>query len=229
MLHRPILVAVAVGLVATPVALAAKPPVKPPKPASKQTLSLDASATAITFTQASTLSGRLTGGKTGGVTVRLEQDRTGFLGDAYAATGLTARTASNGGYSFSVKPTVNTIYRVVAAVSPAVTSGGKTVRVRPLLGLTVSDTTPRAGALVRFSGTVRPPHDRRVVLIQRRTSTGTWGTVGRSTLRAATTGAGRSVYGRSLKVSRSGTYRVRLAAHADNLAGSSRTVTLTVG
>jgi hypothetical protein len=73
----------------------------------------------------------------------------------------------------------------VALTSPQVISGAKTVRVRPQVGITASDTTPTAGALVRFSGSVRPSHDGSVVLIQRRTSTGTWGTVGRSTLGAA--------------------------------------------
>jgi hypothetical protein len=226
-LHRTIATTIAVGLIATPVALAAKPP--KPTPTVKNAVTLTTSATSLTFTQAVTLSGKLTGGKTGGITVKLELDKTGFLGDKFDGTGLTAKTTSNGSYSFSVKPSANTIYRVVALTSPQVISGAKTVRVRPQVGLTVSDTTPKAGALVRFSGSVRPAHDRRVVLIQRRTSTGTWGTVGRSTLRAATTGLGKSVYAQSLKVSKSGLYRVKLAAHGDHLAGISRTVTLTVG
>jgi hypothetical protein len=226
-LHRTIATTIAVGLIATPVAFAAKP-TKPTPPTSKIAVSLTTSATAITFTQAVTLKGKLTGGKTGGVIVKLELDKTGFLGDKFDGTALTAKTSSNGNFSFAVKPSANTIYRVVALTSPQVISGAKTVRVRPQVGITASDTTPKAGALVRFSGSVRPSHDGSVVLIQRRTSTGTWGTIGRSTLRAASTGLGKSVYAKSLKVSKSGFYRVKLAAHDDHLTGVSRTVALVV-
>ena len=48
------------------------------------------------------------------------------------------------------------------------------VRVSPLVGLRVSDTTPSAGQRVRFRGTVRPPHDGTRVAIQRKRADGTW-------------------------------------------------------
>jgi hypothetical protein len=47
------------------------------------------------------LKGKLAGGKTGGVIVKLELDKTGFLGDKFDGTALTAKTSSNGSYSFN--------------------------------------------------------------------------------------------------------------------------------
>ena len=70
------------------------------------------------------------GGTAGGVTIRLEADATLPLGDKFAPTGATTTTSPSGQFSFSVKPTVNTQYRVVAQASPAVTSGARLISVR---------------------------------------------------------------------------------------------------
>ena len=94
---------------------------------------------------------------------------------------------NNGSFAFTLRPARTTQYRVVAQASPPVTSGGRLVSVRPLVGLVIADTTPRAGARVRFRGTVRPEHDGATALIQRRSSTGRFVTVARATLRDAGT------------------------------------------
>ncbi|MBW3608940.1 MAG: hypothetical protein KY463_11395 [Actinobacteria bacterium] len=215
-------VSLALAVALAPAAVAAKPA----KPAPASALTIAAKPTIIVFSGATTLSGRLSGAKVDGVKVRLEQDTTRPYGDSYTATGTTALTASNGRYTFGVKPLVNTRYRVVAQASPPVASPATLVRVRIRVGLNVSDTTPARGRLVRFSGSASPAHDGRTAYIQRRSATGRFITVGRTTLRDA--GSTRSTYSRRLRVSRNGVYRVKVVGDADHINGFSRLRSLTV-
>ena len=201
---------------------------KPDKPAKgTQAVSLDAKPNPVVFGAATTLSGRLTGGSTGGVTVRLEQDTTLPLGDTFTPAGATATTAANGTYSFSVRPAQNTQYRVTAQASPPVTSAPRLVNVRIRVGFRLSDRTPSRGARVRFSGSVLPAHDGRTALIQRRSATGRFVTVARTLLRDA--GDERSTYSRRIRVFRDGVYRVKVAGDADHVNGFSRRRTIDVG
>ena len=194
---------------------------------------LDARPSTVVFGSATTLSGRLSGGRVSGVTVRLEADDVRPYGDSYkavaSATGAPVSATSDqaGKFSFSLRPQRTTQYRVVAQASPPVTSTGRLVLVRPLVGLVVSDRTPRSGSLVRFRGTVRPPHDARTVLIQRRSPTGRFVTVARARLRDA--GTVFSSYSRRIRVRRDGAYRVKLPGDADHVNGFSRVRTLDVG
>ena len=207
-------------------AAAAQSPKKPPKPPTGATgITIAAKPTVVVFTGATTLSGKLAGAKAG-VVVRLEQDNTRPYGDAYTATGNQAAAGNNGMYSFSVKPLLNTQYRVVAQASPPVTSAATLVRVRMRVGLSVSDLTPRRGSLVRFSGSVSPAHDGRTVSIQRRSPSGRFMTVARTTLRDA--GEAKSTYSRRVRVSRDGVYRVKVAGDADHINGISRLRTVAV-
>ncbi|HEX6389962.1 MAG TPA: hypothetical protein VFZ89_10955, partial [Solirubrobacteraceae bacterium] len=121
---------------------------------------------------------------------------------------------------------VNTRYRVVAATSPTVTSAIVTVSVAYRVGLAVSDSTPRRGTRVRFSGSVGPRKDGATAFIQKRRSDGRFVTVARATLTQAT--ATRSAYVRRVLINRSGVYRVRVSGDASHVAGISRTRTITV-
>ena len=214
------------------VALAAAPAVapaqgnKPPKPPKgTAAVTLDARPTTVVFGSATTLSGKLNGTASDqNVVVRIEADDTAPYGDSYRNTGLETRTANSGNYSVQVTPTVNTQYRAVAQASPPVTSPARLVVVRPRVGLTLSDSTPRRGARVRFSGSVAPAHDGATVLIQRRSATGRFITVARATLRDA--GDAVSRYSRRIRIRRDGVYRARLARHADHAAGGSRARTV---
>lgn len=194
---------------------------------------LDAKPSTLVFGASTVVSGRLSGGTTSGVTVRLEADETRPYGDAYKAvtspTGAPVSTTSesSGRFAFTLRPQRTTQYRAVAQSSPPVTSAPRLVLVRPLVGLFVSDSTPRAGSFVRFRGTVRPPHDGATALIQRRSSTGRFVTVARATLRDA--GTVFSSYSRRVRVSRDGVYRVKVAGDADHVNGFSRTRTLDAG
>jgi hypothetical protein len=194
---------------------------------------LDAKPNPVVFGSATTLSGQLSGTSRAGVTVRLEADDAAPFGDAYkqvttpTGTPLTATSDQAGRFTFSVRPQRNTQYRAVAQASPPVTSAPRLVLVRPQVGLVLSDSTPRAGTLVRFRGTVRPAHDGRTALIQRRSSSGRFVTVARTTLRDA--GTVYSRYSRRIRVNRDGVYRVKVAGDADHVNGFSRTRTINVG
>ncbi len=218
-----ILPGLALALAFAPAAVA-KPPSQPQSGATA--ITIDAKAAIIVFSGATTLSGRLSGAKADGVSVRLEQDDSRPYGDSYKPTGSTAVTASNGKYEFSVKPLLNTQYRVVAKASPPVMSSAKLVRVRMLVGLNLSDMTPARGSLVRFSGSVFPAHDGRTAHIQKRSPSGRFITVIRTRLRDA--GDAKSTYSRRVRVFRDGVYRVKIAGDADHVNGFSRLRTMTV-
>lgn len=225
MLRTVFTVAAGLALASVPAAAAQKPPPKPPK--SGAAITLDAKPTIVVFSTPTTLSGRLTGGNDTGVTVRLEQDASRPYGDTYRSTGVTTTTAASGAYSFTLKPPLNTQYRVVAQASPGVVSAPKLINVRTRIGLRLSDSTPRRGTLVQFAGSVYPAHDGRLALIQRRSSTGRFVTVSRTALRDA--GDARSSYSRRLRVFSDAVYRVKLPGDADHVNGFSTLRTLNVG
>jgi hypothetical protein len=198
---------------------------KPPKPPGQAAVTLDARANPIVFGGTTTLSGDVSPNG-GGVKIRFEEDATRPYGDSYKPSALTATTAKNGKYSVAAKPLVNTQYRVIAQASPPVTSAPRLVLVRTLVGLRVSDSTPRRGALVTFSGSVFPAHDGARALIQRRTRSGSFVTLARPLLKDA--GTAKSAYSRRLRVRTDGVYRVKVAGDADHVNGYSRTRTIDV-
>ena len=193
---------------------------KPPKPGA---VSLKASADQVTFPAPVALTGKVKGGKAG-IVVTLERRAAGAT--AFAPAG-TATTDANGDFSFAQRPEQNTTYRATAATTPPASSSEVNVAVAPLVGLKVSDRTPRKGQRVRFRGTVRPQHDGMRVAIQRKRADGTWVTVRSPLLRDA--GSSFSRYSKRIRIRRSGTYRTVIAAHADHAEGISRERTLTVG
>ena len=194
---------------------------------------LDAKPTIVVFGSPTTLSGRLSGGTVSGVTVRLEVDDTRPYGDGYkpattpSGARITTTSDKSGRFSFTLKPLVNSQYRAVAQTSPNVTSAPRLVLVRSHVGLILSDSTPNAGSLVRFRGTVRPQHDGAIAYIQRRSSTGRWVTVARTRLRDA--GSVYSRYSRRIRIRSDASYRVKVAGDADHVNGFSRVRRVNVG
>ncbi len=212
------------ALAIVPQALAQGNSNKPPPAANA--VSLDAKPNPVVFGSSTTLSGKVTGDTKAGVVIRFEQDTTKPYGDKYTASAQTATTQNGGQFTLTFKPTVNTQLRAIAQASPPVTSNARLVMVRTLVGLRISDSTPRRGSLVTFSGSVFPAHDGAKALIQRRTSTGGWLTVARPGLRDA--GAAKSTYTRRLRIFRDAVYRVKVAGDGDHVNGFSRLRTLTV-
>jgi hypothetical protein len=193
---------------------------KPPKAGS---VSLKSSAAQITYSTPVALTGKVKGGKAG-IVVTLE--RRAADATAFVLAGTTT-TDANGDFAFAQRPGKNSVFRVTAATTPPASSPEVAVAVAPLVGLKVSDTTPRKGQRVRFRGTVRPQHDGTRVAIQRKRADGTWVTVRTPLLRDA--GSAYSRYSKRIRIRRSGTYRTVIAAHADHAEGVSRERRLTVG
>jgi len=187
-------------------------------------LTLSATPAQVTFGKATTLSGKLTGGKSvAGQAINIQAD-TAPLEGMYK-TVATATTDAAGNWTATNVPAALTRYRAKMAKTLSPTAD---VAVRLRVGVGVSDRTPHRGQRVRFSGRVAPAHDGAAVRIQRRTSTGGWVTVARTTLLDAGTDVSR--YAKRVKVRRTGTYRVRvLSGDTDHLPGTSKRVKLTVG
>jgi hypothetical protein len=192
---------------------------KPPKPGTSA-LSIAASPTHITYGSATTLFGRLTGTGSANATVTLQQAPYPYTHYSNLAT---ARTNALGAYAFGgVRPGLDTRYRVRVK---NVTSVTVLVFVRYRVSLSVSDSTPKRGQRVRFSGVVSPAANGRLVLLQRRGANGVYHTTARALLVARTTTS--SKYSLSRKIFSSGTYRVRLPGDVAHDPGNSRTRHLT--
>jgi hypothetical protein len=213
--------ALAAVLVCAGPAVAAKPP-KSPKP--NPNLTIKASATAVTFGRTVTLSGN-TKNIPAGTTVEVQQNPYPYAG--FKPTTKTAVVDPSGNYSIpGLQPQVHTQYKVVAKTSPPTESGTAFVRVRLRVSFSVSDSTPKKGSMVRFSGTIAPAHDGKPVLIQKRTASG-YRTVARTTM--LDNGTATSKYSKKLRIRSNGTYRV-IAKSVDPAIddGTSRTRTLRV-
>jgi hypothetical protein len=210
------------GAVVAPVATssAQKPP-KPPKTPGPQGVMLKTSAPQVTFSQPVTSNVSVKGaGAAVGVTLQRRRSTSLTWSDVETKT-----TDLKGDTAFSTRPSVNVYYRAIARTVPEQTSAESRVNVAPLVGFKVSDSTPRAGQRVRFSGTVRPRHNGRRVYVQRKVGTGSFVTVRRTRLKAATTRY--SKYSLRVRVMRTATYRVRVRGHADHVEGLSRERVLT--
>jgi hypothetical protein len=201
-----------------------KKPKDPPGQQGGNSLRIAANPNPLVFGGSTTVSGELRGPNEGGKRVTLEHNPYPFTG-GYRDVATTT-TPSNGRYSFTTRPGVNTRYRTTANVSPRVTSPELLVQVRIRVGVRASDRTPSRGSRVRFSGSAFPAHDGHLVLIKRRTRSGSFRTVARTRLLDA--GTARSRYARRVRVFRSGTYRVSVAGHGDHISGLSSTRTLIV-
>jgi hypothetical protein len=188
-------------------------------------ITITASRSVLTFGNPVTFTGQVAGRP--GEQLVLEQSPFPYT-DPFkpAAQGDTDAAAR---YSLTVSPAVNTRYHVTAK-RPAATSADIAVRVRPRVGLRLSDRTPNAGQRVRFKGKVLPAHDGSEVRIQRRTSSG-WRTIATPTLTAATAldGVARSRYRKRIRIRRSGAYRTLLPAHGDHARGKSHRRRAVVG
>jgi hypothetical protein len=218
---RKIGAALAVVLVCAGPAVAAKPP-KGPKP--NPNLTIKASAGTVTFGRSVTLSGT-TKNITPGTSVELQQNPYPYAG--FKPTGKTAVIDPSGNWAIAgVQPQMHTQYKVTAKTSPPTDSGAAFVRVRLRVSFKVSDSTPKKGARVRFSGTVAPAHDGKTVLIQKKTSTG-YRTVATTAL--LDNGTDTSKYSKRIRIRRNGTYRViAQSLDQDHDNGTSRTRTLRV-
>jgi hypothetical protein len=191
-------------LLALTVNLAVAVAAKPPKGGN---LSITAKPSPVVFGRTVALSGKLTGAGHAGKTVQVQADPYPY-NEQYTNV-ATPTTAANGNWAASDKPDRNTRYR---ARQGGTVSGTFTERVRIRVSLRVSDRTPAVGQRVRFRGRACPQHDGARVRIQRRTRTGKWRTVRRTTLKDIA-GSTCSKYSRRFRVFRDGTYRALVVSN----------------
>jgi hypothetical protein len=207
------------GLAATAAggtAVAAKPP-KPGPPA----VSINASSTHVVYGGPVTIFGSLTGTGSANAAVTLQQAPFPYTRYTTLASG---RTNALGAYSFGgLRPGLNTRYR---ARAKSVTSASTLVFVRYGVSLSVSDSTPKRGQRVRFSGVVSPAASGRLLLVQRRGTDGVFRTVARTTLtpRSATS----SQFSLTKRIFSNGTYRAHIGADTAHEPGNSGTRRLRV-
>lgn len=191
----------------------AAPAVHAAKPAPKN-VTIGAAPTTVKFGGSVTLSGKLSGSNNSGRTVTVEKDT--FPIDTFSNAGNVTSNAQ-GEWTFTDKPSANTRYRARSGNADSKTVD---VMVRPAITLTLSDSTPRAGTLVRFSGQLCPEHDGVRVGLQRKFGT-KWRTLRRPMLKDIP-GSNCSSYSKRLRVRRDGAYRVRFFGDANYVAGNSR-------
>jgi hypothetical protein len=179
-------------------------------------LTLTAKPNPVVFGRTLALSGKLTGQNAAGKKVVLEADEFPFEGSFHNVGNAT--TNNGGQYSLGTKPSKNTRYRARQGnqPSPVVT---ELVALRVSLG--VSDSTPKVGQRVRFSGQACPEHDGAVVRLQRRKSNGSYGTVQSTSLKDLP-GSTCSKYSTRRKISSDGRFRtVVVPTDGDHTRGTS--------
>jgi hypothetical protein len=208
-MRRTLTAALAIaGLAVIPLAAGAAPVPK--------TLSLSANHGTIVFGRSVALSGHYTASNAGGRSVALQVDAFPF--DGSWTNVANATTNAQGNFGFVRTPPVNSRFR---ARQGSTFSAPLTVLVRIRTSLGLSDRTPAVGQRVRFAGRACPEHDGALVRIERRTSTGGWRTVARTTLRDIP-GSTCSRYSRRLRVFHSRTFRtVVVSPHGDHQNGIS--------
>ena len=130
----------------------------------------------------------------------------------------------NGSYSFTVTPTVNTVYQTRAAFSANRASALLWQGVRDVLTLTPSSSTSTVGGKVTFTGTVTPDRTNHVVYLQRLGADGDWHSV-----EARFVGSG-STFHFGWTFGKAGTVKFRSRIYSDgrNVGAASAPVTITV-
>ena len=206
------------------VAAPPKPPPKPkpaPKPVTQVGIGVDPAT--ITYGDGATVAGQLKGNAAGKPLV-LRGAPFPFQAFADVAQGA---TGSNGRYSMRVAPPITMRYQVISTTPPGAGSGIVQLTVRQRVEAAVSDTSPRHGQRVRFSGAVGPGHPGAVAYVQRRVpSTGRFRTVKRTHLLDA--GLTRSVFSADVRIRHTGLYAVRVRGTANNAPGYSRLIAIHV-
>ena len=172
-------------------------------------VTLKTSADPVTFGRTVSLTGQVAGPDNAGLTVTLQGKPYPYSG-AFKKVGNSLLTTNTGKFSFTTAPLMKTQFRVV--VRRAGTDSLSAVvlqRVRIRVGTFLSDSTPRSGQRVRFSGSATPSHPGAVVRVQRRSSTGKYVTIAKSHLRAYSTT--RSTYSLRVRIRTTAYYRVRVS------------------
>jgi hypothetical protein len=176
-------------------------------PAQALRVALAATPNPTSFGGPTTLVGTVTGTGAAGRPVQIQQRAFPFAG-GFANVGNALVTDASGRFSMAVLALpVTTQFRARVTDRAGIVSPVLPVGARAVVGTRVTSTNVRRGGRVHFSGTVRPSEPGRGIAIQKRRD-GRWITVAGTVARPG--GGAFAIYGKTIRVSRGGLYRVFL-------------------
>ena len=178
-------------------------------PAQALRVALAATPNPTAFGGPTTLVGTVTGTGAAGRPVQIQQRAFPFAG-GFANVGNALVTDARGRFAMAVLALpVTTQFRARVTDRAGVVSPVLPVGARAVVGTRVMSTNVRRGGRVHFSGTVRPSEPGRGIAIQKRRD-GRWITVAGTVARPG--GGAFAIYGKTIRVSRGGLYRVFLGS-----------------
>jgi len=178
-------------------------------PAQALGVTLAATPNPTSFGGPTTLVGTVTGTGAAGRPVQIQQRAFPFAG-GFANVGNALVTDARGRFSMAVLSLpVTTQFRARVTDRAGIVSPVLPVGARAIVGTRVTSTNVRRGGRVHFSGTVRPSEPGRGIAIQKRRD-GRWITVAGTVARPG--GGAFAIYGKTIRVSRGGLYRVFLGS-----------------
>jgi hypothetical protein len=164
----------------------------------------------VTFGHTVKFTGQVSGPNNGGAVVTLQAKPYPYTGQ-YLQVGNSVVANANGNFAFNVTPQANAQFRAVTKRGGVdVFSAVILEKVKLSVSATISDTTPRKGSKVKFSGSVKPSHVGVTVRIQRRSSSGSYKTIAKTKTKAASTT--RAKYSIRVRISKTARYRVKVSS-----------------
>ncbi len=133
-------------------------------------------------------------------------------------------TGMDGSYSFTEKPSLNTVYQARTTFKPHRHSAALFEGVRDVVSLTASPLNVISGQQVTFTGSVTPDKAGDVVYLQRLGADGDWHNVGVGTVRHDST----FQFVRTFGAAGAKTFRARIPGDPYNIGGASSAVTVNV-
>ncbi|MGZ4251630.1 MAG: hypothetical protein ACXVUE_25425 [Solirubrobacteraceae bacterium] len=133
-------------------------------------------------------------------------------------------TGTDGSYSFSVQPTVNTVYQVRTTFAPPRHTAVLFEGVQDVLQFAADQSTTTVGGTVTFTGSVTPGKPGRLIYLQRLGSDNDWHLVEVARVRPNSTFQFAWRFGKA----GSKQFRARIFSDRSNIGGHSAPVTITV-
>ncbi len=187
-------------------------------------LNLSANPNPVTFGGGTTIAGNLSGTGNAGRTIVMRQNPFPFT-QGLQPFGTKLVTDPNGNFSVALLSVPITTQFQAQIDNSAVASGVLTVPVAVRVGTNVSRTRVKRGRTIRFTGSIRPARDGAQVAIQKIGRSGKWVTIAGTITRHRSSTL--SVFGKSVRVPRGGSYRVFVGLQDGNFTSNvGRTVTI---
>jgi hypothetical protein len=136
----------------------------------------------------------------------------------------TAKTGTDGGYTFGVQSPTNELYQVRTVTAPIRATAQLFQGVEDQVTMSVSSHTSTVGAHITFSGTVSPDKAGHVIYLQKFGQDGDWHTVETRVVRANST----FQFGWTFGASGTKQFRARITGGPVNVGGHSPAVTVDV-